>query len=162
MSNSAAANAQADLDGRALRIGLVAARFNGEIVSQMESLCVERLIELGARENNIARHSAPGAYELPYALQTIARRAAERGEPIDALVALGCIVRGETVHFELIAQQVGLNIARVSLERDIPIIFGVLTVDALEQAKARVKQGARYADNAVEMGNFRRRSGPRG
>ena len=102
---------------------------------------------LGVAEKDIAVHTVPGALEVPVALQALA----ERGE-FDALVAIGCIIRGETYHFELVANEAGAGVTRVALDHQIPIANAILTTENMEQAIARqVEKGRDAAQVAVEM-----------
>ena len=138
------------LDGRALRIGIVQARFNDGITRALADACLSELAALGVPAAHITHHTGPGALEVPLALQWLARR----GE-FDALIALGCIIRGETYHFELVANESGAGVTRVSLDHQIPIANAILTVENEAQAWARVPdKGADAARVAVEMANL--------
>jgi len=140
----------ASLDGQNLRIGLVQARFNDKITSALAEACTQELLALGVPERHIRHITVPGALEVSIALQAMAD-----SEHYDALVALGCIIRGETYHFELVANESGAGVTRVSLDSSIPIANAVLTVENEAQAWARTEEKGRDAARvAVEMANL--------
>ena len=140
----------ADLEGRHLRIAIVQARFNAAITDRMAAVCREELGQLGVAAAAIAHVTVPGALEVPVALQAFAA-----GEDHDALIAIGCVVRGETYHFELVANESAAGVTRVALDHEIPIANAILTVDTEAQAWARVEDKARDAARvAVEMANL--------
>ncbi len=99
------------LDGHDLRVGIVQARFNDELTSRLAAVCIDELVKLGVAAKHIQHVTVPGALEVPVALQAMAD-----SERFDALVALGCIIRGETYHFELVANESGAGVTRVSLD----------------------------------------------
>ncbi len=132
------------LDGRGLRIGLVRARFNNAITAALQAACEAELTRLGATV--AARIEVGGALEVPLALQALAQRGG-----VDALVALGCIIRGETYHFELVANESGAGVTRVGLDASLPIANVILTVETEAQAWARIDKGRDGAQVAVEM-----------
>jgi 6,7-dimethyl-8-ribityllumazine synthase len=135
----------AALDGQHLHIGIVQARFNEDITNALAQACMDELRALGVE--NIDHVFVPGALEVPLALQAMAERA-----EYDALVALGCIIRGETYHFELVANESGAGVTRVGLDYHIPIANAILTTENLEQAVARQHEKGRDAARvAVEM-----------
>jgi 6,7-dimethyl-8-ribityllumazine synthase len=140
------------LDGRGLRIGIVRARFNDAITTALLAACEARLSELGA----VVTHSLEvgGALEVPLALQALAR-----SSQLDALVALGCIIRGETYHFELVALESGAGVSRVALDHHVPIANVILTVENEAQAWARIDKGRDGAEVAVEMAQLLLRFG---
>ncbi|WP_374659805.1 6,7-dimethyl-8-ribityllumazine synthase [Inhella sp.] len=138
------------LDGRGLRVGLVRARFNDPITRALQQGCEQRLLELGAACTQVLE--VGGALEVPLALQALARAGG-----VDALVALGCIIRGETYHFELVANESGAGVSRVALDHHLPISNVILTVENESQAWARVGKGAEGAEVAVEMAGLLRR-----
>jgi 6,7-dimethyl-8-ribityllumazine synthase len=143
------ANKGADvaLDGKGLRIGIVQARFNEDITDALAKACLDELAALGVADDDIEHVSVPGALEVPVALQALAER-----ERYDALVALGCIIRGETYHFELVANESGASVSRLALDYRIPIANAILTTENLEQAVARqTDKGRDAARVAVEM-----------
>jgi 6,7-dimethyl-8-ribityllumazine synthase len=138
------------LDGRDLRIGLVQARFNASITDKLTAACTAELLRLGVAARHIRHVTVPGALEVPVALQALAQN-----NDFDALVALGCIIRGETYHFELVANESGAGVMRVSLDHEIPVANAILTVENEAQAWARVDaKGTDAARVAVEMANL--------
>ena len=139
-----------DFDGDALRIGLVQSRFNEWASRALSDACVSELIRLGVDEDDITHITVPGALEIPLALAKLAAT-----EDFDALIALGCVIRGETFHFEVVANESARGIAGVSLEYGVPIANAVLTTENEEQARARVDEKGRDAARvAVEMANL--------
>ena len=140
----------ARLDGRDLRIGIVQARFNEALTSQMAQVCTDELLALGVARKHIQHVTVPGALEVPVALQAMAD-----SERFDALVALGLVIRGETYHFELVSNESGAGVTRVSLDHHIPVANAILTVENEAQALARVEEKSRDAARvAVEMANL--------
>ena len=142
-------------DGRGLHIGIVWSRFNEEIVRELLTACDKQLVDLGVDAADIDVVSVPGALEIPLALQAMAlERRGFASRRYDALVALGAVVRGETYHFEIVANESARGILDVQLETGVPIANGVLTSDTEEQARARAAvKGAESARVAVEMAN---------
>ena len=135
------------LDGHDLRVGIVQARFNDELTSRMAALCIEELETLGVQAQNIQHVTVPGALEVASALQMLARRG-----DVDALVALGCIIRGETYHFELVANESGAGVSRVALDYQVPVANAILTTENMTQAIVRqIEKGKDAARVAVEM-----------
>ena len=138
------------LDGSRLRVGIVQARFNEGVTNALHAACLAELTALGVRDENITHVTVPGALEVASALQMLARRG-----DVDALVALGCIIRGETYHFELVANESGAGVTRLSLDYQIPIANAIITTENLEQAIARqTDKGRDAARVAVEMANL--------
>lgn len=138
------------LDGHDLRVGLVQARFNDDLTGRLATVCIDELVALGVQRKHITHVTVPGALEVPVALQAMAD-----SERYDALVALGCIIRGETYHFELVANESGAGVTRVSLDHHVPIANCILTVEDQAQAEARVEEKGRDAARvAVEMANL--------
>jgi 6,7-dimethyl-8-ribityllumazine synthase len=148
-------NVEPDLDGNGLRIAIVWSRFNEGLVRELVTACDKQLVELGVASADIDVVSVPGALEIPLALQTLAlERRGFAGRRYDALVALGAVIRGETYHFEIVANESARGIIDVQLETGVPIANGVLTTDTEEQAKARAAvKGAEAGRVAVEMAN---------
>lgn len=144
-----------DLQGKGLRIGIVWSRFNEELVRTLLTACDKELVALGVAAADIDVVSVPGALEIPITLQTMAlERRGFAGPRYDALVALGCVVRGDTYHFEVVSNESARGILDVQLETGIPIANGVLTTDTEEQAQVRAAvKGAEAARVAVEMAN---------
>jgi 6,7-dimethyl-8-ribityllumazine synthase len=142
-------------DGRGLHIGIVWSRFNEDIVRELLTACDKQLVELGVAAADIDVVSVPGALEIPLALQAMAlERRGFASRRYDALVALGAVVRGETYHFEIVANESARGILDVQLETGVPIANGVLTANTEDQARARAKvKGAESARVAVEMAN---------
>ncbi len=135
------------LDGRGLRVALVQARFNHEVTDALAQACRAELLRLGVTPEQIEHLQVPGALELPLALQALA--ASGR---FDALVALGCVIRGETYHFELVCNESAAGISRVALDHRIALANAVLSTENLQQAQARqVDKGVDAARVAVEM-----------
>ncbi len=142
--------AEAMLDGSNLYIGIAQARFNPSVTEALATACKDELIQLGVLEKNVDLVQVPGALELPVALQAMAKQ-----HHYDALIALGCIIRGETYHFELVANESAAGVSRVALDGQIPIVNAILTCENLEQALARQDEKGRDAARvAVEMANL--------
>lgn len=138
------------LNGKRLKIGVVQARFNADITNALASACKAELLALGVAEKDITHVTVPGALEVPLALQAMA----EKGH-FDALVALGCIIRGETYHFELVANESGAGVTRIALDYQLPIANAILTTEDMSQAMARKDEKGRDAARvAVEMVNL--------
>ncbi|HPF39141.1 MAG TPA: 6,7-dimethyl-8-ribityllumazine synthase [Phycisphaerae bacterium] len=144
------------LDGHGLRFGVIVSRFNEFITSRMLEGARDALVRHGADAGAVVNIWVPGAWELPIA----AKVAAESGR-YDALICIGCVIRGQTTHHTHIGGEASRGVARVSLETGVPIGFGVLTTDTLEQAieRAGAKSGNKGADaalSALEMANLLR------
>ena len=138
------------MNGKKLKIGIVQARFNETITDALVNACKAELLALGVAEKDIGHLTVPGALEIPVALQALAEKA-----NYDALVAIGCIVRGETYHFELVANESGAGVTRVSLDYQVPIANAILTTEDMPQAVARQEEKGRDAARvAVEMANL--------
>jgi len=141
------------LSGEGMRIAIVRSRFNEEIGAAALAACLGRLAELGVAETDVTVVSVPGALEAPLALQ----RLAATGR-YDALIALGAVIRGETYHFEIVANEAAAGISQVSLDAGLPIANGILTTDTEEQARSRAAvKGRDCAEVAVETANLLRR-----
>jgi 6,7-dimethyl-8-ribityllumazine synthase len=139
-----------ELAGEGLRIGIVRARFNDSLTRKLAESCLAELDRLDVDSSDINHVSVPGALEIPLALKLMA----ESGD-YDALIALGCVIRGETYHFELVANESGAGVTRVSLDHRVPIANAILTVDTEAQAWARAEDKGRDAARvAVEMANL--------
>ena len=138
------------LDGKKLSIGIVQSRFNESVTNALAEACKQELAALGVEEKNITHLLVPGALEIPCALQALAE-----SEKYDALVALGCIIRGETYHFELVANESGSAVTRLALDYQLPIANAILTTENLTQAQLRQEEKGRDAARvAVEMANL--------
>ena len=146
-----------DLVARDLRFAIVAARFNDLIVDSLIRGAVDALLRHGASEKQIELIRVPGAFDLPFVVRRVA--ASKR---YDAVVALGAVIRGATPHFEHVAGQCAAGLARAADETGVPVAFGVLTTDTIEQAieRAGTKAGNKGADAALcalELANLLRR-----
>ena len=139
-----------DLSGTGLRVGIVRSRFNEAIGAAMLEACRARLAELGVA--TITLVSVPGSLEAPLALQQLANT-----EKYDALIALGAVIRGETYHFEIVANESASGMMQVQLDSGVPVANGILTADTEEQAQKRAaRKGRDCAEVAVEMANLGR------
>jgi 6,7-dimethyl-8-ribityllumazine synthase len=137
--------------GKKTRIAIAAARFNAELVDELLTGCLRRLAELGVASARVEVVRVPGAFELPVTAQALARNGR-----FDAVICLGAVVRGETPHFDYVAGECARGIQDVSIDQELPVIFGVLTTNTQEQAQERIggkhgHAGERAADAAVEM-----------
>ena len=137
-----------------IRVGIVAARFNEFIVSKLLSGCEDGLLRHGVRSEDIAVAWVPGAFEIPLAAQTMAKSG-----KYDAVITLGAVIRGATSHYDYVCAEVSKGVANVSLNTGVPVLFGVLTTDTIEQAieRAGTKAGNKGADaalTALELANL--------
>ena len=138
------------------KIGIVAARFNEFIVSKLLSGCEDALLRHGVRPEDITVAWVPGAFEIPL----VAGKLAKSGK-FDAVIALGAVIRGSTSHYDYVCAEVSKGVASVSLDSGVPVLFGVLTTDTIEQAIERAgtkagNKGADCAQGAIEMANLLR------
>ena len=139
-----------NLNGQGLKIGIVQARFTNEVGSAMVEAARKKLLELGVADDDITLATVPGALEVPLVLQNMAA-----SESYDALIAIGAIIRGETYHFELVANESGAGVSRVGLDFNVPIANAILTTENDEQAHARIQEKAGGAAIvAVELANL--------
>jgi 6,7-dimethyl-8-ribityllumazine synthase len=139
-----------NLDGKGMRIGIVLSRFNSDIGDGLLSSCKAELIKLGVADDDITVATVPGALETPLVLHHMAD-----SEQYDALIALGAIIRGETYHFEVVANESARGISEVQLNTGIPVANAVLTTEDDDQALARMTiKGAEAAAVAIEMVNL--------
>ena len=122
----------ADCSGKHARIGIVSARFNGNIVEAMKAAAYDTLFENDVSESDISCLHVPGAFELPITCKTMAA-----SNKYDGIIALGCVIRGDTPHFDYVCQGCALGIQQAALETNVPIAFGILTTNTLEQALSR-------------------------
>ena len=141
-------------EGGGVRIALLVARFNNMITEQLLMGARDRLIAEGVPEDGIAVFHVPGAWELPQAARCIADSGC-----FDVIVAIGCVIRGETPHFEYVAGNASDGLGQVALTADIPVVFGVLTTDDAEQAMSRcdvygANRGSEFAEAALAMIEF--------
>jgi 6,7-dimethyl-8-ribityllumazine synthase len=127
-------------------VALAVSRFNGQVTSAMLDSALAELGRLGIGGDSIVIVPVPGAFELPLAAMALAK-----SRRFSCVVALGCVIRGETPHFEYIAAEAASGLQLAALETGVPVAFGVLTVDTLEQAEARVQKGAEAVRTALEM-----------
>ena len=144
------------LVSQGIRVGIVAARFNEFIVSKLLSGCEDGLLRHGVRSEDIAVAWVPGAFEIPLAAQAMARSG-----KYDAVITLGAVIRGATSHYDYVCAEVSKGVANVALNTGVPVLFGVLTTDTIEQAIERAgtkagNKGAECAQGAIEMVNLRR------
>src|SRR5262245_4649008 len=142
-----------ELNGAGLRVGIVVSRFNQQIGDKLVAACCSELARHGVREGDVRVITVPGALEIPLALQKLANTG-----KYDALIALGAVIRGETYHFEVVANESASGITSVALDSGVPVANGVLTTDDEKQALARVPQkGADCARVAIEMARLLKR-----
>ena len=142
-----------NLDGKGVRIGIVVSRFNPEVGEALLAACTAALTKHGVLASDIRVITVPGALEAPLALQKMANTG-----KYDALIALGAVIRGETYHFEIVANESAGGIITVALDTGVPVANGILTTDDEDQAAARVSQkGADCAAAAIEMANLLKR-----
>lgn len=138
------------LEGQGLDIAIVRSRFNDEITSAMSEACLAELAAMGVSDDHITQVTVPGALEVPVALKALAD-----SEDYDALIAIGCVIRGATFHFELVANQSANGVSQVALEYLVPVANAILTVETQEQAWERAaEKGKEAARVAVEMANL--------
>ena len=133
-------------DGTRRGVAIVASRYNGEITNQLLEAALEELDEAGVSRDAVTVMPVPGAFELPLAAMALAKT-----RRYACVVALGCVVRGETPHFDFIASEAASGLQLAALETGVPVAFGVLTVDVKEQALARINKGAEAVRTALEM-----------
>ena len=130
-------------------VGIVVSRFNGEIVNQLLASALAELETAGVAKETVTVMAVPGAFELPLGAMALAKT-----RRYSCIVALGCVIRGETAHFDYIAGEAASGLQLAALETGVPVSFGVLTVDTLEQAQARVDKGADAVRTALEMADL--------
>lgn len=145
---------EGQLDARPFRFGIVVSKYNEFVTSRLLAGAVEVLTKAGASDEAIEVTRVPGAFEIPL----VARRMARSGR-FDAVICLGAVIRGETSHFEYISAEASRGIAQAAWESDLPVIFGVLTTETVEQALERAgaperNKGAEAARTAIEMANL--------
>ena len=138
------------LDGLSLRIGIVASRWNRHITDALLTRCREALLETGVAESNILVYQVPGAFEIPFVASRFIRE-----KNVDAIICLGSLIKGESMHFEYIADSVTKAIMRLNTDNDIPIIYGVLTClteqQAIDRSSGPKNSGYEWGLTAVEM-----------
>ncbi len=145
---------QGNLTANNLRFAIVVSRFNEFITNKLLSGALDSLTRHGATEDNIEIVWVPGAYEIPFIAQNLALR-----KKYDAIVCLGAVIRGATSHYDLVAAEVSKGIAKVGLEHNLPVIFGILTTENIEQAIERAgtkagNKGFDAATSAIELANL--------
>lgn len=145
---------EGNLIAKGKKFGILASRFNDFITKELISGCVDTLVRHGVRDEDLVIIWAPGAFEIPCLAQRLAK-----SKSYDALICLGTIIRGSTPHFEYIAQEAAKGIAKVSCDTGLPVIFGIITADTIEQAveRAGTKEGNKGRDaalSAIEMANL--------
>jgi 6,7-dimethyl-8-ribityllumazine synthase len=130
-------------------VGIVVSRFNGEIVNRLLASALAELERAGVAKETITVMAVPGAFELPLGAMALAKT-----RRYSCIVALGCVIRGETAHFDYIAGEAASGLQLAALETGVPVAFGVLTVDTIQQAEARVDKGADAVRTALEMADL--------
>ena len=135
--------------GEGIRVSIVVSRFNFQVTQRLLEGCVDMLQRLGVHPDDISVYWTPGSLEIPPVIQQLLRH----NRAGDGIIALGAVIRGQTPHFEVVTQQVSRNIGQLSLQSPVPIMFGILTTDTLEQALERAggKMGNRGADVAIAL-----------
>ena len=139
-----------NLNGAGLKIGVVMSRFNTPVCEGLRDACLAELAKLGVAGHDIWLGTVAGALEIPLVLQKLAHT-----KRYDALIALGAVIRGETYHFELVANESGAGVTRIALDHGIPVANAILTTDTDEQAEVRMhEKGSEAARVAVETANL--------
>lgn len=153
---SLAAPIDTAVQGSALRVGVVAARFNQALVDALLKRVLERLLAAGVKDKSITVVRVPGSHEVPWAAQALA----ENGQR-DVIIALGVLIGGDTSHHEMVGQSVSQALQRISLETRLPVINGVIVANTLAQAEARcrgkINRGAEFASAALEMAALKKK-----
>ncbi len=139
---------EGNLDGKGIQVGIVVGRFNEFISKKLLDGALDSLIRHNVKEENIDIAWVPGSFEIPLAAQKMAKV-----QKYDGIICLGAVIRGETPHFNYVSSEVAKGIAKVGLDNDTPIIFGVLTTDTIEQAisRAGIKEGNKGFDAAMSL-----------
>lgn len=145
---------EGELSGKGFRFGIVVSRFNSFITDRLQESAIDGLVRHGVNEKDIDIAKVPGAFEIPF----VAKRMT-RSKKVNAVICLGTIIRGDTPHFDFIASEVSKGVATVAMEYEIPVIFGILTTENIEQAieRAGTKAGNKGWDaalSALEMVNL--------
>jgi 6,7-dimethyl-8-ribityllumazine synthase len=137
---------EGNFDGKSKTFAIVAGRFNDFITKNLIEGAVDTLVRHGTVEKDIVVYKVPGAFEIPYACKRIAE-----DEKFDAIIALGAVIRGSTPHFDFVANESAKGIAQVTMSTGVPVIFGILTTDTIEQAieRAGTKSGNKGSDAAM-------------
>jgi 6,7-dimethyl-8-ribityllumazine synthase len=137
---------EGEADGGRRAVGVIVARFNGDVTSRLLDRALEELESAGVRREAITLMVVPGAFELPLAATALAKT-----RRFACIVALGCVIRGDTPHFDYVASEAASGLQLAALETGVPVSFGVLTLDRVEQADARIEKGAEAVRSALEM-----------
>ncbi|CAI5757880.1 unnamed protein product [Candida verbasci] len=146
-------------DGSSLRIGIIHARWNKKIIDSLVNGAVSKLKSLGVKEENIIIESVPGSFELPFGSKLFHDKQKKLGKPLDAIIPIGVLIKGSTMHFEYICDSTTQQLMKLNFELNLPVIFGVLTCLTEEQAEARAgliegkmhNHGEDWGAAAVEM-----------
>ncbi len=147
------------LTGKGYRFGIIVSRFNNFITERLQEGAIDALVRHEVKENDIDIAKVPGAFEIPFVAKQMAK-----SKKVNAVICLGAVIRGETPHFEYVAAEVSKGVAAVAMESDIPVIFGILTTETIEQAieRAGTKSGNKGWDaslSALEMVNLYKQVG---
>jgi len=144
------------VEGKGIRVGIISTRWNSDIVNALVKKCVEQLKASGCKD--IEQILVSGAYELPFAAKSLIMKSHAKGKGVDAVVCIGCLIKGDTPHFEYISEGVSQGVMNVGLQTGVPTIFGILTCFTEEQAKLRAgllpgghNHGGDWAIAALEM-----------
>ena len=145
---------EGNLSGKGFRFGIIISRFNNFITERLQEGAIDALVRHEVQENDIDIAKVPGAFEIPFLAKQMAK-----SKKVNAVICLGAVIRGETPHFEYIAAEVSKGVAAVAMESNIPVIFGILTTETIEQAieRAGTKSGNKGWDaslSALEMVNL--------
>jgi len=136
-------------DGGRRAVGIVVARFNGDVTSRLLDRALAELADAGVHQEAISIMVVPGAFELPLAATALAKT-----RRFACIVALGCVIRGDTPHFDYVASEAASGLQLAALETGVPVSFGVLTLDRVEQADPRIEKGAEAVRSALEMADL--------
>ena len=140
---------EGEAEGGRRSVGIVVSRFNGMVTTQLLDRALEELAAAGVRQDAVTIMVVPGAFELPLAATALAKT-----RRFACIVALGCIIRGDTPHFDYVASEAASGLQLAALETGVPVSFGVLTLDRVEQADARIEKGAEAVRSALEMADL--------
>ena len=140
---------EGEAEGGRRAVGVVVSRFNGKVTTQLLDRALEELAAAGVRQETITIMVVPGAFELPLAATALAKT-----RRFACIVALGCIIRGDTPHFDYVASEAASGLKLAALETGVPVSFGVLTLDRVEQAEPRIEKGAEAVRSALEMADL--------
>jgi 6,7-dimethyl-8-ribityllumazine synthase len=136
-------------EGGRRAVGVVVARFNGKVTTQLLDSALAELVDAGVRQEAITIMVVPGAFELPLAATALAKT-----RRFACIVALGCVIRGDTPHFDYVSSEAASGLQLAALETGVPVSFGVLTLDRVEQAEPRIHKGAEAVRSALEMADL--------